>query len=313
MQKSDITPDAIRDAPKGHGEEQSPGPVAVIPGRAIVDTRFARFPTAMLILAKCCGHAKNWTATFYVNQSSIARYMGTSQQAVSQHMNRLVQWGYIEKLRKEDQRRKYGHKGALWRVIYDPQMSFKDVEAWADRQPKTPEQEQEAIEDTIKQVAKGAKGQQSRRKQNAAKEAVDNSAPTSSSLCKEDASYKPQLVRTHKSQLVSNLQHRTIEERVNEVDCRKLCISYSHELMARWQVAFRHDLRQEALARELLGMYKDVDDFIADASKLLDWQRKNNKQPPQSLQYFVTRKQKQDKPIDAQGLINKVVAGTRMP
>ena len=313
MKKSELTPDPIRDAPKGHGEEQSPGPVAVLPGRAIVDTRFYQYPTAMVVLARCCAHAKQYTATFFVNQSTIAKAMSISQQAVSQHMNRLVKWGYIEKLRKEDQRRAYGKKSAIWRVIYDPTMTWKDVEAWADRQPKSEEEQQEALQETLEQAAKGAKGQQTKRKRTTATKPVDNSAPTSSSLCKEETSYKPQLVQPHKSQLVSNLSTLTIDKEVKESDCRRLCISYAHEVNRRWGRGFKHDMRQEHLARELLGLYDDVDAFIADAAKLLDWQRRNNKQPPVSLQYFVTRKLKENKPIDVEGLVKKAVAGMKMP
>jgi len=313
MKKSKLTPDPIRDAPKGHGDEQAAGPVAILPGRAVVDTRFARFPTAMVVLARCCSHAKQYTATFWVNQSSIARTMGISQQAVSQHMKRLVEWGYIEKLRREDQRRKYGNKGALWRVIYDPQMSMKDVEAWASRQPLTDEEEQEALKDTIEQAAKGAKGQQSKRR----KQPVDKSGSHKPQLVEEgkgnDNCYKPQLVQPHKPQVVLNYYKELSSKEIEKNDCRKLCIAYAHAVDSRWGRGFRYDLRQEALAAQLLGMGYTLDSFAKDSESLLDYLRKNNKQPPSSLQYFIARKEKQAKPKTAQDIIKQTVGRLKMP
>ena len=313
MQKSKLTPDPIRDAPDGHGNGQSPSAIATLPGRSTRDTRFVRFPMTFFVLAYCCSHANGYTALFWVNQSTIARDMEISQQAISQHFRKLVEWGYIEKLRNQDIRRPYGKKGALWRVKYDPVMTFEEVQAVADAMPKTEEEEQQVAKKTIEQAAKGAKGQQSRRKQNKVKEAVDNSATTSPTLYDNDSQYKPQLVQLDKVQLVNNDTTRTIEEEINEVDCRRLCISYAHAVNRRWGRGFKHDLRQEQLARQLLSSGYTHDTFMSDAESLLDWMQKKSKQPPASLQYFIARKEKQGKPVDASGLIKKVTASMRMP
>ena len=313
MQKSKLTPDPIRDAPEGHGEGQSPGPYSALPGRSTRDTRFARFPMTFFILAYCCSHAKSYSATFWVNQRTISNDLNISQQAISQHFRKLVDWGYIEKLRNQDCRRKYGKKGAMWRVVYDPTMTWKDVEAMSQRLPKTEEEEQEAIQDTINQAAKGAKGQQSKRKKQPVDNSVSSDATTSSSLLKERSNDKPQLVRTDKVQLVNNNTTRTMMLEVNKNDCRRLCISYAHMVDQRWGSGFRHDLRQEELAGQLLSMGYTVDSFVRDAEAFLDYLIKNNKQPIGSLQYFVTRKQKKDKPIDAEGLVKKLTASMKMP
>ena len=114
-------------------------------------------------------------------------------------------------------------------------------------------------------------------------------------------------------QLVNNDTTITIEEEINEVDCRRLCISYAHAVNRRWGRGFKHDLRQEQLARQLLENGYTHDTFMADAESLLDWMQKKSKQPPASLQYFIARKEKQGKPVDASGLIKKVTAGVRMP
>ena len=310
MQKSKLTPDPIRDAPDGHGNGQSPSAIATLPGRATRDTRFVRFPMTFFVLAYCCSHANGYTALFWVNQSTIARDMQISQQAVSQHFKKLLEWGYIEKLRNQDVRRKYGRKGALWRVCFDPTMSYEEVQAVADAMPKTEEEEKAIAQQTMDEAAKGAKGQQTRVKK---KEPVDNSQSHKPQLVEENDKYKPQLVQENKVQLVNNFTTRTIEKDINEVDCRRLCIAYTHAVNSRWGRGFRHDLRQEELARQLLELGYTHDTFISDAESLLDWMLKKNKQPPSSLQYFIARKEKQGKPQDAEALLKKVTAGMKMP
>ena len=120
-----LTPDPVRDAPDGRGDGQSPGAGAWIPGRATRDTSFTRFPMAMVILCYACAHASAYTGTFWVNQRTIARDLEMSQQAVSRHFRKLVELGYLEKVRNENTKRPYGKKGAVWRVIYDPTQSLK--------------------------------------------------------------------------------------------------------------------------------------------------------------------------------------------
>lgn len=262
------------------------------------------------VLAYCCSHASGYTALFWVNQSTIARDMEISQQAVSQHFKKLLEWGYIEKLRNQDVRRQYGKKGALWRVCFDPTMSYDEVKAVADAMPKTEEQEQAIAQETIEEAAKGAKGQQTREKRK--KQPVDNSASHKPQLVEESDKYKPHLVRENKPQLVNNSSTRTIDKDINEVDCRRLCIAYTHAVNRRWGRGFKHDLRQEHLARELLSLGYTHETFMSDAESLLDWMHKKSKQPPNSLQYFITRKQKQGQAQDPQDIIKQLASKMRM-
>ena len=125
MLKSDITPDPIRDAPVG--EHQSPAPYIIVPARAFGDTRFNQFPSTFRCLALCSAHASARAGIFFCNQQTLASVMGSSQQAVSQHMNKLVEFGYIERLRKANNKRPYGQQGAKWRIIYDPRMNLEQA------------------------------------------------------------------------------------------------------------------------------------------------------------------------------------------
>jgi len=137
MRKSALSPDPTRDAPDGHGEYQSPNAWVLLPGRATVDTRLHKYPSTFGVLAYCSSHAKKYTGIFWMNQRTVASALNITQSAVSQHMKKLIEYGYIEKIRKEDRRRAYGKKGAVWRVIYDPRDTLQDV---LNKVPKTEEE-----------------------------------------------------------------------------------------------------------------------------------------------------------------------------
>jgi len=279
MLKSELTPDPVRDAPEGHGENQSPGAYSALPGRAIVDERFYQFPMTMVVLAHCCGHVNYHTAIFWVNQSTLARRMNCTQQAISQHMRKLVQWGYIEKIRKEAPIRAYGRKGAAWRVIYDPRVSLDEALATIPSDAATPQQQAEEAEKTMELATTGPKGQKKR---------VNKNKPH---LVDDNDKYKPHLVHSHKPQLVHKDLHRTIDKEIKEVDCKRLCERMSAEIMKRYGKGWVYDLRQMDLARQLFELGYTVDSFGKEAGYVLDWLVKNNKQHPVSLQYFIARKQ----------------------
>ena len=71
-------------------------------------------------------------------------------------------------------------------------------------------------------------------------------------------------------------------------------MTYTHAVAERWGSRFRHDLKQEKLAAQLLAMGYTVDSFKADSERMLDWMVRHNKQPPTSLQYFIARKQSRE-------------------
>lgn len=301
MQKSKLTPDPVRDAPDGRGDGQSPGAGAWIPGRATRDTTFTRFPMAMVILCYACAHASAYTGTFWVNQRTIARDLQMSQQAVSRHFRKLVELGYLEKVRNENSKRPYGKKGAVWRVIYDPTQSLKDVEAAAARLHKTEEEEQQTAASTIEEAAKGAKGQQSKQRKKDVKEllkqttsALKDTTRTTRGLSQGESKYNPQVVQKNNMQVVLNLPTNNKNIEIKESECRKLCMTYAHAVAERWGSRFRHDLRQEELAAQLLALGYTVESFAADSERMLDWLVRHNRQPPTSLQYFISRKQSRE-------------------
>ncbi len=296
MKKSKLSPDIIRDAPVGSGGSfQCPGPHMILPARAYGDNRFNQFPMTFRAFSICCSHANSWTGIFFPNQLYIAQVLQCSQQAVSQHMRKLIEYGYIHKLRNADMRRTYGKRGALWRVIYDPSKSLDDAIAMQPAQDRDPEIEKEVAKHTMNVLASDAKR----------REAVDNRKRNKTQLVQDTASNtvidstvnKPDLVLDNKPQLVNNsldITNINTSKDIKEIDCRKLCNEYSGLLQAVYGKGFTYDMRQMQLAGDILRTMS-LDAFIEDARGVLQWKREKNQAPPYSLQYFLSRKVSQQK------------------
>lgn len=298
MKKTKLTPDPLRDPPKGQGEYQCPGPHMIMPARAYGDIRFNRFPMTFRALGVCCSHANSWTGVFFPNQEYVANVLQCSQQAVSQHMRKLVEFRYIEKLRNEDARRSYGKRGALWRVIYDPTQSFTDCVSKMPAQDRDPQIEAEIAKHTLNVTNKsGAK----RRASSVDKGKEYKAGVVQAGACntvRDGEKNKVGLVPTHKAELVHNSINITSKEaslEITEIQCRKLCNSYAVILQAKYGKPWQYDLKQMQIARELLQAGYTQASFEADAAGVVDWKKRNNKQPPYSLQYFIQRKLSQQK------------------
>ena len=100
-------------------------------------------------------------------------------------------------------------------------------------------------------------------------------------------------------------------------EARQLCNIYKQLVDTKWrgrkvQSSFRWDMRQEALAQQLLDLGYTLESFGQDANQLLDYRLSQNQDPIFSLKYFVTRKEKMGQPMDVQGIVNKTIASLRM-
>lgn len=375
MLKSKITPDPIRDPPVG--EHQSPAPYIIIPARAFGDTRFNQFPSTFRCLALCSAHASARAGIFFCNQSLLASIMGSSQQAVSLHMTKLIKFGYIERLRKADPRRAYGSQGAKWRVIYDPRMNLEqaianssdgdDIEAQdtlekisskpieATTKPKqvniSPKQEELArsiadryVKDEreyfvydriLEDLRRYLSGQQSIEVWNSYQngllspieknylkpnitmnknksQLVNGKIENKLELVKDNIKNKPHLVLENKSQLVDNNYILTSNISINEIEKKKICNRYMNIIQKHYGRAWSYDLRQVELAGDILRAGYTIDSFSDDADGLVEWLKKNNKQPPQSLQYYVSRKTNKDKPKDSYDIIKQIAGKMKL-
>tara|TARA_Y100001973_G_C5177142_1_gene322636 strand:+ start:633 stop:1610 length:978 start_codon:yes stop_codon:yes gene_type:complete len=324
MEKSDLSPCVLRDAPDGHGHMQAPAPYIIIPGRAYGDTRMHKYPKTFLILSLCCAHSNAQKgSTLWVNQQTFANMLGVSQQAVSQAMNKLCKWGYMEKIRTQNPLRTKGRKGATWRVIYEPRYSLEEAIKYAPEPPKTPEQEYQDAQNTIDKANRGAKGHMTQKKKSnediQPQVPVDNSVDNSvdkkviqAPACTNDAKYKLQLVQRYKPQLVNNNNSRTVRNR--EENCRSLCRMYSDIHMTHSGLRWQWTVEQERIAGDLIDLGYDEDTFAEMATGVVKWFAGKNSKPPHSLQYFIIRhrnKKKGNAKKDSKQVMGSVIRSLR--
>ena len=93
---------------------------------------------------------------------------------------------------------------------------------------------------------------------------------------------------------------------------KNLCDIYMNVVRSIYNVEWRYDERQIAIAGQLIEAGYKSDTFKEDALSILQWTRKNNKQQPQSLQYFLTRHINKDKPITADSIVKRLGAKMKL-
>ena len=299
MKKTKLTPDPVRDPPvKSGGQYQCPGPHMIMPARCYGDDRFNQYPMTFRAFAICCSHANSWTGIFFPNQLYIANVLQCSQQAVSQHMRKLIEYGYIEKLRNADMRRGYGKRGALWRVIYDPTKTLDDCIAGQPAADRDPELEAEVARHTLNVAKAGARKKSIKAVDKEPLNKVDIVQGAASKSNGIDTNNKMDVVLDNKPQLVNNsldiTSINTIGE-IKEIDCRKLCNGYAGILQSIYGQSWSYDMRQMQIAEEILKAGYTVQSFLEDATGVVTWKKEKNQQPPYSLQYFMSRKVSQQK------------------
>lgn len=366
MKVSKLTPDPLRDPPKGQGEHQCPGPFIMLPPRAYGDVRFNKYPTTFRCLAICSAHAKQNTSVFFINQASVAKVMGTSERAVQKHFTKLQQYGYIQKLKNSNPKLPYGQRGAKWRVIFDKRVSIEDQLAGAtdidDNQvvetlnkitpmPKPLSEKQIAMANDIAQkytknsteyyqpgkIAKDIQIWLQGEQTEATWKAIGNGlkSPFDAGYLKQRKdnnnynktkqkpspqggleNVKPSLEGVSKgkkpsSQGVHNykvLNYSTSSRILN----KNLCDIYMNVVRSIYNSEWRYDDRQMMIAGQLIEAGYTSDKFKEEAMSVLQWTRSKNKQPPQSLQYFLTKHINKDKPITVDGIVKRLGAKMKL-
>ena len=91
-----------------------------------------------------------------------------------------------------------------------------------------------------------------------------------------------------------------------------MCASYTRVVQETYGRSWVYDDRQMSLAADLIRMGYTVDTFTTDARGVVRWLAKKNKQAPQSLQYFITRKTNDSKPRDAASIVKHLGSKMRM-
>ena len=296
MKKSKLTPDPLRDSP--NGDYQAPGSHCILPARSYADNRFNQYPMTFRVLGVCSAHASSFTGTFFTNQKTLADICQCSQQAISHHMTKLIQWGYLEKIRNQDVRRAYGKKGAIWRVVYDPTKTIQDSMKRTHKDEKVEQLEAKETLDFINGSSVD-------------KFVGNNVGLVQDGDCNSNKN-KVDIVPDNKPQLVNNYNRLTYKDNISENDCKQICQIYAGLVQKHYGRPWSYDFRQMDIAKDLLSlMDKAIFEDVAD--RLLDKMKKNHKPAPHSLLYFVRMKQNKGEPMDAQAIVKMMAARMKLP
>ena len=106
------------------------GPFTVVPRRALNDKRICRHPQTYLVLSVLCSCADNYTGVCFPTYEYIARQTQSNKGNISKAINKLMDWGYIKRLRKGSPLyQNVKHKSSIYRILYDPLASDNEVKS----------------------------------------------------------------------------------------------------------------------------------------------------------------------------------------
>ena len=106
------------------------GPFTVVPRRALNDKRICKHPQTYLVLSVLCSLADNYTGVCFPTYEYIARQVQSNKGNISKAINKLMDWGYIKRLRKGSPLyQNVRHKSSIYRILYDPLASDNEVKS----------------------------------------------------------------------------------------------------------------------------------------------------------------------------------------
>ena len=176
------------------------GPFTVVPRRAFNDKRIAKSPVTLIILGTLCTCANNFTGVCFPTYEYIVNATGKTLPTISISINRLIEWGYIKRLRKGSPLYKnVKHKSSIYRILYDPLSS--DAEVKSNALNNDPELQKQEEKNTLNKINNDAEKHQ-----------------TFSSHTKKDFSLRLSKTRLIELDTINNNKNNSIrEEEVNEM------------------------------------------------------------------------------------------------
>ena len=238
------------------------GPFTVVPRRALNDKRICRHPQTYLVLSVLCSCADNYTGVCFPTYEYIARQTQSNKGNISKAINKLMDWGYIKRLRKGSPLyQNVKHKSSIYRILYDPLASDNEVKSNAlNNDPNRQVIEQN---ETIKHLGKHMKKDQT--------------------SCSKDNSKV--VIKTTKSRLieldsVNNNKYSSMSN-VNEMELMKLFKEVHYEI---YQSQFRPDRKDWEQMTKIMS-YKIPSKILMETIRrvLIRFQYKKQKLPTYPL------------------------------
>lgn len=192
--------------------------MAVVPIRAISDKQLsdANFRALALIASY-----SNRAGITWVSQKTLAAAIGMSQQAVSKHLVKLQQLGYVQVMKKHFR----GERSTTWRVIFDPSIdadtAISVTSAIEDTRPPfmKHEQDQEANKEGQQRIAQllanALKGTHKERQQAMSRTIPQGDTITTRKMKEEIAKHQAKRTKKQPKQAVDNTSPFTTSEVVS--------------------------------------------------------------------------------------------------
>ena len=137
----------------------SGGPFVVVPRRALNDKRIVSSPLKYLVLSVLCSCADNYTGVCFPTYQFIGNQLQRDQSTIGKAIRKLMDWGYIKRLRKGSPLYKnVRHKSSVYRILYDPLTTDAEVKSKA--LESDPELQKKEENETLKHLEKHMKKDQ---------------------------------------------------------------------------------------------------------------------------------------------------------
>jgi hypothetical protein len=284
-----IERDEVRQPTEGFGDGKAPGPYAIVPARATVDKRFHQYPMTLVIFTMLCRHA-NPASLAWPNFSTLGKKIGITNSAISKHFRKLQDWGYVDCVRKGNQFRAFGRKGAVWRVIYDPKATLEDAIASQPSYRRDETMERDEALKTINAVA--LQGHSS----------VDNS-------------HAVEVGGHHAVELGGNPNYSVehTNKTIGDGKGKRYAQIYREEVKVKYQKEWRYGMNQVEIGGRIAKKMEEQD-FITLVRKILKRRRDKGEKHPISLKYFeavITPKSDTRSVADIQAAAVRAVTGWR--
>ena len=245
-----------------------------LPIRAYKDKRLQQYRQALFVLAALCSHT-NPMGICFPNQSSLAKDLNVSRQAVTRYIKRLMEWGYVRYARKQFK----GQKGNSYFIVYDKNTS----EAQARKNISlsdfdVPDHEQREAQKTLDKVSG---------------KAVDNLSITRLSgnprVAKGKGRRNPQVAHEETSEVAHNVSSN-VNKDINIINLSKhllkcMCKAVNEIYAKDIQYNERQHMDAQRMIEEGLKVTDDVTERMKDALK---WYREREpyKDAPSHINFF---------------------------
>jgi len=233
----------------------SGGPFVVVPRRALNDKRIVSSPLKYLVLSVLCSCADNYTGVCFPTYQFIGNQLQRDQSTIGKAIRKLMDWGYIKRLRKGSPLYKnVRHKSSVYRILYDPLTTDAEVKSKA--LESDPELQKKEENETLKHLEKHMKKDQ-----------------TSGNDCQSKLATTASRSRLIELDSNNNTIDSIIEEEITDMELMKR-FKYLH--LAIYQVQYIPDRKDWETMKKIMLFKVPTNILLQCMKRILEKKKKDN-------------------------------------